>query len=77
MGITAGTRREYTRHFFVPNEFVAREAGVLRMLSPGKDMVFAVEGELVIVRNGLKFQSVTRLGEVGRKLSYAAGTDSQ
>ena len=66
-------RREYTRHFFVPNEFVSRETGILPVISLDKDVVFAVEGELAVVRNGLKFQKATRLGEVGRKWSYESG----
>lgn len=69
MGTTTGPRGEYTRHFFAPNEFVAKETGILPMLSPDKDAVFAVEGELAIIRNGLKFHNVTRVGEIKRERS--------
>ena len=74
-GSTTGTSGEYTRYFFVPNEFVDRETDVLPILSPDKDVVFAVDGELAIVRNGLKFRNVSRLSEVGRKWSYGSGVD--
>jgi WD40 repeat protein len=70
---TTGGTGEYTRHFFVPNEFVVREAGILPVLSPDKDVIFAVEGELAVVRNGLKFQSVVKVGEVERKWSCVSG----
>ena len=70
VGTVAGARGEYTRHFFVPNEFVARETGILPIITPEKDVIFAVEGALAIVKNGLKFQNVTRLGEVGRRWSH-------
>ena len=72
--MTNGSREKYTRHFFVPNEFVANETGVLPIVTRDKDVVFAVEGELAIVHNGLKFQNVTRVGEIGRKWSHEAGT---
>ena len=74
--VTADAREEYTRHFFVPNEFVARETGILPILTSEKDVVFAVEGELAIVRNGLKFRNVTRLGEVGRRWSHDTAVDN-
>ncbi len=77
VGITTGALGNYMRHFFVPNEFVARETGVLPILSPDKDVVFAVEGEIAIVRNGLKFQSVARVGEVRRKRSYESAEDEK
>ena len=69
VGTVAGAGGEYTRHFFVPNEFVSRETGILPIITPEKDVVFAVEGELAIVRNGLKFKNVAKLGEVGRRWS--------
>ena len=56
----ASARRGCTRHFFVPNEFVGRESENLPIISPKNDVVFAVEGELAIVRNGLKFRNFTR-----------------
>ena len=68
---------EYTRHFFVPNEFVTRETGILPMISLDKDVIFGVEGELAVVRNGLKFQKTAKLGEVGRKWSYESGIHNQ
>jgi WD40 repeat protein len=77
MGTTTGPRGEYTRHFFAPNEFVAKETGILPMLSPDKDVIFAVEGELAIIRNGLKFHHVTRVGEIKRERSYGSGMDKK
>ena len=76
VGTVAGARGEYTRHFFVPNEFVARETGILPILTSEKDVVFAVEGELAIVRNGLKFRNVTKLGELGRRWFHDTAMDN-
>jgi WD40 repeat protein len=76
-GVTTGDAGEYTRHFFVPNEFVARETGILPVLSPDKDVVFVTEGELAVVRNGLKFQTVARMSDGGRKWSYASGMSDE
>jgi WD40 repeat protein len=67
IGISTGAAREYTRHFFVPNEFMARETGILPVLSPDKDIIFAVDGELAVVKNGLKFQNVMKMSDDGRK----------
>ena len=60
MEMSNGKRQRYTRHFFVPNDFVAKEPRVLPIVSRDKDAIFAMEGELAVVRNGLKFQSVPR-----------------
>jgi hypothetical protein len=76
-GVTTGAAGEYTRHFFVPNEFVAREAGILPVLSPDKDVVFAADGELAVVRNGLKFRNVRKTSDDGRKWPYASGMSDE
>lgn len=76
--ISAGAAGEYTRHFFVPNEFVARETGILPVLSLDKDVIFAAEGgELAVVRNGLKFRNVAKMSGDGRKWSSASGMSDE
>ncbi|KAK7997445.1 hypothetical protein PG989_005485 [Apiospora arundinis] len=52
--------KRYTRHFFVPNEYVSSmhaEYHVVRPVATAEDdVVFCLYGELVIVKNGLQFQ---------------------
>jgi WD40 repeat protein len=62
------SQRTYTRHFFVPNEYLpgrreAHEAQAL--MTADDDIVFCLYGELVIVKNGLKFQETKAL-ELGQ-----------
>jgi WD40 repeat protein len=75
--LNTGAAGEYIRHFFVPNEFVSRETGILPVLSSDKDIVFAAEGELAVVRNGLKFQSVTLFRDDGRKWAFNSGISDE
>ncbi|KAF9893519.1 hypothetical protein FE257_010831 [Aspergillus nanangensis] len=53
----------YTQHFFVPNEYIATDQEVLPAKSADDDIIFCLYGELVIVRNGLKFQNVVGFEE--------------
>ncbi|KAG9233799.1 NACHT and WD domain protein, partial [Amylocarpus encephaloides] len=43
----------YTRHFFMPNEFVDRETGVLPSIAKDNAIIAAYGGEVVIIKNGL------------------------
>lgn len=49
----------YSQHFFVPNDYLHSNDGeVLPVKTAADDVVFCLHGELVAVRNGLKFQAV-------------------
>jgi hypothetical protein len=75
-GTTPGAEAEYTRHFLVPNEFVPRETGILLIPSPDKDAVFAVGGELAVVRNGLKVPECNEGGRGRAEMLYASSMDN-
>lgn len=50
--------KSYTRHFFVPNEYIStryEEEKVQPVMTADDDVVFCLYGELVIMKNGLKF----------------------
>lgn len=54
--------KQYAQHFFVPNEYVSsRHDGhhdVRPVMTTDEDVVFCLYGELVIVKNGLRFQDI-------------------
>ena len=66
-GMANAERENYTRHFFVPKEFVTKVSGLLPIISPDKDCIFVVEGELAVVRNGFKFSNFVKVGKAGRQ----------
>ncbi|KAK8856979.1 WD40 repeat-like protein [Apiospora arundinis] len=53
----------YTRHFYVPDEFVTQDGSgeVVPIRTVDDDVVFTLHGELAIVKNGTKFQEVRAL----------------
>ncbi len=53
--------REYVRHFYVPHDVVTGNIGVMAVLTAGGDVAFAREGELAVVRNGMKFQTAIEI----------------
>jgi hypothetical protein len=53
--------KEYVRHFYVPYEVVAGNTGVMAVLTAASDIAFAREGELAVVRNGMRFQNVIEI----------------
>lgn len=57
--------KQYSQHFFVPNEYVSsRHDGhqdVRPVMTADEDVVFCLYGELVIVKNGLRFQDIKEL----------------
>ncbi|KAI0839441.1 NACHT and WD domain protein [Hypoxylon sp. FL0890] len=50
--------RQFSRHFFVPNEYVPSNHPVLPIKSADDNIVFCLHGELAIVKNGLKFREI-------------------
>jgi WD40 repeat protein len=52
----------YTQHFFVPNEYLSSNPGVSLIKTTDDDVVFCLRGELVSIRNGMKFQESKVLG---------------
>jgi hypothetical protein len=64
--------KHYAQHFFVPNEYVSsRHDGhhdVRPVTTADEDVVFCLYGELVVVKNGLRFQDITEL-EFNQKTS--------
>ncbi|KAH8907338.1 NACHT and WD domain protein [Coniochaeta sp. PMI_546] len=57
--------KHYAQHFFVPNEYISsRHDGhndVRPVITADEDVVFCLYGELVIVKNGLRFQDIKEL----------------
>lgn len=53
--------KEYIRHFYVPHEVVTGNTGVMAVLTAMGDISFAREGDLAIVRNGMKFQRAVEI----------------
>jgi hypothetical protein len=53
--------KEYIRHFYVPHEVVNENTGVLSVLTAAGDIAFAREGEVAVVRNGMKFHAVIEI----------------
>lgn len=51
----------YTRHFFVPKDYLTSSEGILPMKTVDDDLVFSGHGELVSVRNGMKFSTARPL----------------
>ena len=54
-----GTR--FTRHFFVPNDFLPSDFDVVPTKTAQDDIVFSQNGELIAVKNGLKFRQMKSL----------------
>ena len=72
--------KHYAQHFFVPNEYVSsRHDGhqdVRPVMTADEDVVFSLYGELVIVKNGLRFQDIKELeleAEASPKGSHVLG----
>lgn len=58
-------RKSYTQHFFVPNEYINSRydgEGVRPVITADDDIVFCLYGELVVIKNGMKFQDEKDLG---------------
>ncbi|ORY60895.1 NACHT and WD domain protein [Pseudomassariella vexata] len=53
--------RQYSRHFFVPNEFTSTSSEVLPVRTVDDDIVFCLHGNLAYVKNGLKFEELRPL----------------
>jgi len=53
--------KEYIRHFYVPHEVVNGNTGVLGVLTAAGDIAFAREGEVAVVRNGMKFHAAIEI----------------
>jgi WD40 repeat protein len=65
LGLAGST---YSQHFFVPNEYLPGRRDthdVQTLITAEDDIVFCLYGELVIVKNGLKFQETKKL-DLGR-----------
>ncbi|KAB5566796.1 NACHT and WD domain protein, partial [Coniochaeta sp. 2T2.1] len=58
---SAGQYSQYIRHFFVPGELIRRAHEILPVITCEDDIVFCLHGELSVVRNGLKFETVLPL----------------
>lgn len=56
--LSLGEKR-YTRHFFVPNDFLSAE--VLPVKTADNDIVFCLHGELISVTKGMQFSAVAVL----------------
>lgn len=52
----------YTRHFFIPNDFLGGDAVILALVTPNRRVVFAKDGELVVIEGGLDFEEVVEIG---------------
>ncbi|KAI1212054.1 uncharacterized protein F4807DRAFT_386621 [Annulohypoxylon truncatum] len=50
--------RQFSRHFFVPNEYIPSIYQTLPTKSVDDNFVFCLHGELAIVENGLKFREI-------------------
>jgi hypothetical protein len=59
--LTAAKCTQYARHCFVPHEFVAGNIGLIAVLTATGDVAFTKEGELAVMRNGMKFQNIIEL----------------
>ncbi|KAK4154703.1 hypothetical protein C8A00DRAFT_42579 [Chaetomidium leptoderma] len=46
----------YTQHFFIPNDYLSSNYDIPPVKTAADDIVFCLHGELVGVRNGMKFQ---------------------
>jgi hypothetical protein len=53
--------KEYIRHFYVPHEVVTGNTGVVAVLTAAGDIAFVRDGELAVVRNGMKFHNVVEI----------------
>ncbi|KAI0886353.1 NACHT and WD domain protein [Annulohypoxylon maeteangense] len=50
--------RQFSRHFFVPNEYTPSHYRVFPIKSADDNLVFCLHGELAIIKNGLKFREI-------------------
>ncbi|KAI1455463.1 NACHT and WD domain protein [Annulohypoxylon moriforme] len=50
--------RQFSRHFFVPNEYIPSSYRVVPIKSVEDNFVFCLHGELAVVKNGLKFREI-------------------
>lgn len=48
----------YTRHFFVPNDFLGGDVKVLGLITPDRNIAFAKDGELALIKGGLDFEDI-------------------
>ena len=51
----------YTRHFFVTNDFLGGDVGVLGLITSERYVVFAKDGELAVLMGGMEFEDIVRL----------------
>ncbi|RYP23160.1 hypothetical protein DL765_001245 [Monosporascus sp. GIB2] len=49
---------QYMQHFFVPTEYVSTSNHVLPVSTANDSIVFCLQGELAVVKNGLNFQEL-------------------
>jgi WD40 repeat protein len=62
--LTAAKCTQYARHYFVPHEFVLEKLENIMLtavLTATGDVAFTKEGELAVMRNGMKFQNIIEL----------------
>ena len=51
----------FTQHFFVPDEYVHTNSDVLPVQTVNGDFAFCLFDKMVVVKNGLKFQTTRQL----------------
>ncbi len=59
--LTGLKAEQYTRHFFVPADYLSCDAGVCPVKTADDSIVFCLHGDIISLRNGLKFQEVRAL----------------
>ncbi len=52
--------REYHRQFFIPEEWLSVNRGLILKLTPKLDLVFVKRDEVAITQNGLKYKDAAR-----------------
>lgn len=70
-------KASYLQHFFVPNEYLPPrygENGVRPVMTADDDIVFCLYGELVVMKNGLKFQDEKTLDLNKHRVGGEEGT---
>ena len=61
--LNAHSVQNYTRHFFVPNDFLGGDVELLVQVAPDGRVVFAKDGELAVIQRGLEIEDVVALGK--------------
>ncbi|KAI1137581.1 NACHT and WD domain protein [Hypoxylon sp. FL0543] len=55
------TERRFSRHFFVPNEYIPLSHQVLPVKSADDNVVFCLHGEVTIIKNGFRFREIQNM----------------